>query len=83
MVVSIGMAICVAPLTTAVMASVDTAHVGTASGLNSAIARIGGLIATASLGFVFAEQASPAALIDGYRVAALIGALAARNSCLS
>ena len=83
MVVSIGMAVCVAPLTTAVMASVDTAHVGTASGLNSAIARIGGLIATASLAFVFAEQASPAALIDGYRFAALIGALAAAIAAVS
>ena len=83
LIVSIGMAICVAPLTTAVMASVDTAHVGTASGFNSAIARIGGLIATALLGFVFAKQASPAALLDGYRVAALIGVLAAAIAAVS
>jgi EmrB/QacA subfamily drug resistance transporter len=82
-VIAIGMAICVAPLTTAVMASVDTAHVGTASGFNSAIARIGGLIATASLGFVFVEQSSPAALIDGYRTAALVGSAAAALSAIS
>ena len=76
MLISIGMAICVAPLTTAVLTSVDAAHVGTASGFNSAIARIGGLIATALLGFVFAEQASVSELIVGFRVASLVGAAA-------
>jgi hypothetical protein len=50
------MAGAVAPLTTAVMASVDAQHVGTASGFNSAIARTGGLIATALLGSVLAAQ---------------------------
>ncbi|MGX7895208.1 MFS transporter [Tsuneonella sp. HG222] len=53
-VVAIGMAGVVAPLTTAVMASVDEKHVGTANGFNSAIARTGGLIATAVLGSVLA-----------------------------
>jgi len=81
--VSSGMATCVAPLTTAVMASVDKAHVGTASGFNSAIARIGSLLATASLGFVFSEQASATALISGYRLAALAGALAAVLSAVA
>ena len=42
--VSAGMAIAVAPLTTAVLGSVDEHHVGTASGLNSAVSRGGGLI---------------------------------------
>ena len=55
-VVSLGMALAVAPLTTAVMASVDPTHVGTANGFNSAIARTGGLIATASLGSVLAAN---------------------------
>ena len=71
--VSTGMAICVAPLMAAVMASVDTGHVGTASGFNSAIARIGGLLATASIGFVFADRSSATALLGGYRMAALGG----------
>jgi predicted MFS family arabinose efflux permease len=54
-VVAIGMAGAVAPLTTAVMAAVDKRHVGTANGFNSAIARTGGLIATALLGSVLAS----------------------------
>jgi predicted MFS family arabinose efflux permease len=56
LVVSLGMAGAVAPLTTAVMASVDKRHVGTANGFNSAIARTGGLIATALLGSVLAAR---------------------------
>jgi EmrB/QacA subfamily drug resistance transporter len=39
LVIAIGMAGAVAPLTTAVMASVDGDHVGTANGFNSAVAR--------------------------------------------
>lgn len=42
-----GLVAFVAPLTAAVMASVDQAHVGTASGVNNAIARTAGLTAVA------------------------------------
>ncbi len=69
------MAGAVAPLTTAVIASVDARHVGTASGFNSAIARTGGLIATALLGSVLA--ASGAALDAAFDRAALLAAAAA------
>lgn len=55
-VMSIGMAGAVAPLTTAVLSSVDARHTGSASGLNSAVARAGGLIATALLGSVLAAS---------------------------
>lgn len=75
LVIAIGMAGAVAPLTTAVMASVDDAHVGTANGFNSAVARTGGLIATALLGSVLA--ASGAALVSAFGVASLIMAGAA------
>jgi hypothetical protein len=53
-VIALGMAGAVAPLTTAVLSSVDQAHIGTASGFNSAIARTRGLIATALAGAVIA-----------------------------
>jgi predicted MFS family arabinose efflux permease len=50
--ISLGMACVAAPLTTAVLSSVDASHTGIASGFNSAVARGGGLIATALLGVV-------------------------------
>jgi MFS family permease len=56
LVIAIGMAGAVAPLTTAVLASVDAAHTGSASGFNSAVARTGGLLATALLGAALAAS---------------------------
>ncbi|MGH7023280.1 MAG: MFS transporter [Caulobacteraceae bacterium] len=73
--ISVGMAGVAAPLTTAVLNSVDARHTGSASGLNSAVARTGGLIATALLGSVLA--ASGAALTADFHDAAIVGAVAA------
>ena len=56
LVIACGMAGAVAPLTTAVLSSVDDRHTATASGFNSAIARTGGLIATALAGGVIAQS---------------------------
>jgi EmrB/QacA subfamily drug resistance transporter len=72
--IAFGMAGAVAPLTTAVLASVDAPHTGSASGLNSAVARTGGLIATALLGSVLGAVGPH--LIEGFHIAAAAGALA-------
>ena len=74
-VMALGMAIAVAPLTTAVLGSVEPSHTGTASGLNSAVSRGGGLIATALLGAVLAK--SGPALFAGFHGALLVGAVGA------
>jgi EmrB/QacA subfamily drug resistance transporter len=71
-VIAVGMATAVAPLTTAVLMSVDSHHAGAASGLNSAVARTGGLVATALIGPVM--SAAGPALVSAFGVAAVIGA---------
>ena len=70
---SIGISVAVAPLTTAVLSSVDAAQTGAASGFNSAVARTGGLIATALLGSVLVPGS---ALLGAFHVAMFACALA-------
>lgn len=82
LVTSTGMAICVAPLTTAVMASVSSDHVGAASGFNSAIARVAGLVATALLGMLFVAPTRDA-LVASFHAAAWVGAGSALLAAIS
>lgn len=75
---SIGMTLAVAPLTSTVLASVDKHQTGMASGLNSALSRLGGLIVVAMLGAVLVADGD--ALLQPFAkalfVMAVIAALA-------
>lgn len=77
---AIGMGIAVAPLTDAILASVPDAYEGAASGINNAVARVGGLLAVALAGFVMAAgagEAQASAIAQGYRIAMIAAALGA------
>ena len=72
LVMAVGMTIAVAPLTASVLGSVEEQHVAMASGFNSAVARTGGLIATALLGSVLASTGT--ALFVGFHMAMFVSA---------
>ena len=78
LVIAVGMACVAAPLTTAVLSSVDGSHTGIASGFNSAVARGGGLIATALLGVVLTAQGR--ALLGPFHAAMVVCAASALAS---
>ena len=70
--IAIGLSGAVAPLTTAVLGSVAAERTGSASGLNSALARTGGLVATALLGSVLASAG--AELVAAFHASLAVGA---------
>jgi EmrB/QacA subfamily drug resistance transporter len=81
LVMASGMAGAVAPLTTAVLSSVDRRHTGSASGLNSAVARTAGMVATALLGGVLG--ASGSALVRQFHAVAVICAIVSAGAAAS
>lgn len=74
-VMALGMTIAVAPLTAAVLGSVEEKHVAMASGFNSAVARIGSLVAVALLGIVLSQEGDR--LVAGFHGALIVSAVAA------
>ena len=81
LVIALGMTGAVAPLTTAVLSSVDARHTGSASGFNSAVARTGGLVATALLGAVLAARGD--SLLAAFHGAMIVGAVSCAAAALS
>ena len=79
--IALGVSGAVAPLTTAVLSSVDARHTGSASGLNSAVARTGGLVTTALLGAVLAAEGKE--LWVAFHVAMIVGAATCAAAALS
>jgi EmrB/QacA subfamily drug resistance transporter len=66
----VGLVTFVAPLTAAVMGSVDPSHVGTASGVNNAVARTAGLVAVAVVPVVsgLTTAVGPDEVTQAYRI---------------
>lgn len=82
LVMSIGMTLAVAPLTSTVLASVGRHQTGLASGFNSAMARIGGLIAVALLGAVLTNRGQ--AMLHPFAIALIVmGIIAALGGAAS
>jgi len=79
--VALGMTCAAAPLTTAVLAAAGERQAGSASGLNSAVARAGGLAATALLGAVLSARG--AGLTAAFHAAAVAGAVVALAAAAS
>ena len=80
----LGLATFVAPLTATVLAAAPTENASTASGINNAVARIGGLIAVAALPLVAGlsgqDYLDPVLLTAGFETVMVVAAVLAAGS---
>jgi len=81
LVIALGMTCSAAPLTTAILAAVDPRNTGSASGFNSAVARTGGLFATALVGNVLTARGH--GMFVQFHLAAVAGAAVAAGAAAS
>jgi EmrB/QacA subfamily drug resistance transporter len=77
----LGLTLVVAPVTATVLAAADARHSGIASGVNNAVARVGGLLAVAVLpvaaGITGDDFYNPAKMTDGFHMAMIVCAVLA------
>jgi EmrB/QacA subfamily drug resistance transporter len=88
LVFGIGLTLVVAPVTATVLAAADTDHSGIASGVNNAVARVGGLLVVAVLplavGLTGDDFYDPAKMTDGFHLAmAICAALSALGGAIA
>ena len=81
LVFGIGLTLVVAPVTATVLAAADSRHSGIASGINNAIARVGGLLAVAVLpllaGLTGESFYETEAMVDGFHMGMVVCAVLA------
>ncbi|WP_430646475.1 MFS transporter [Agromyces sp. GXS1127] len=71
LVVGLGMAMTVAPLTSAILGAVDPSRAGIGSAVNNAVSRIAGLVSIASIGVIVGDALD----VDGYHRVAVVTAV--------
>ena len=77
-----GLSMTVAPLTEAVLGSIESRHAGIGSAVNNAIARIAGLLATAAIGVVVGSQITLAGFQKGVVAMAILLILGGLTSAI-